>query len=30
VPTLMALLKEDDQWTRDRANEAIKKIAPNQ
>lgn len=29
VPALMALFKDDDQWTRDRANDAIKKIAPN-
>jgi HEAT repeat protein len=29
VPALMALLKDDDSWTRDRVNEAIKKIAPN-
>jgi HEAT repeat protein len=30
VPALMALRKDDDSWTRDRVNEAIKKIAPNQ
>jgi HEAT repeat protein len=29
LPALMALLEDDDQFTRDRANDAIKKIAPN-
>lgn len=29
VPALTALLEDDDSFTRDRANDAIKKIAPN-